>query len=81
LVNGQVQQDANTRDMLFSPAELVSYISRFVTLLPGDLVFTGTPGGVQLGRPDGQRRWLRDGDKVEVAIEGIGTLENTIAFV
>jgi 2-keto-4-pentenoate hydratase/2-oxohepta-3-ene-1,7-dioic acid hydratase in catechol pathway len=68
-VNGQVRQDSRTSDMIFSPARLVSFISHCMTLLPGDLVSTGTPSGV--GR-------LVAGDTVEVEVEGIGTLVNPV---
>lgn len=68
-VNGQVRQDSRTSDMIFSPARLVSFISHIMTLLPGDLVSTGTPSGV--GK-------LVAGDTVEVEIEGIGTLANPV---
>ncbi|AKJ06965.1 2-keto-4-pentenoate hydratase/2-oxohepta-3-ene-1,7-dioic acid hydratase in catechol pathway [Archangium gephyra] len=68
-VNGQVRQDSRTSDMVFSPARLVSFISHIMTLLPGDLVSTGTPSGV--GR-------LVAGDVVEVELEGIGTLANPV---
>jgi 2-keto-4-pentenoate hydratase/2-oxohepta-3-ene-1,7-dioic acid hydratase in catechol pathway len=68
-VNGQIRQDGRTSDMVFSPARLVSFISQIMTLLPGDLVSTGTPSGV--GR-------IVDGDQVEVEIEGIGTLSNPV---
>lgn len=68
-VNGQVRQDGRTSDMVFSAARLVAFISHVMTLLPGDLVSTGTPSGV--GR-------LSAGDTVEVEIEGIGTLANPV---
>ncbi|HLL52346.1 MAG TPA: fumarylacetoacetate hydrolase family protein [Myxococcaceae bacterium] len=68
-VNGQVKQDSRSSDMIFSPARLVAFISRIMTLLPGDLVSTGTPSGVGP---------LRAGDRVEVEIEGIGTLANPV---
>ena len=68
-VNGQVRQDGRTSDMVFTPARLVSFISGIMTLLPGDLVSTGTPSGV--GR-------ISAGDRVEVEIEGIGTLANPV---
>lgn len=68
-VNGQVRQDGRTSDMHFSPARLVSFISHVMTLLPGDLVSTGTPSGV--GR-------LLPGEVVEVEVEGIGTLSNPV---
>ena len=68
-VNGQVRQDGQTSDMIFSPPRLVSFISGVMTLLPGDIVTTGTPPGV--GR-------LVAGDLVEVEIEGIGTLASPV---
>jgi 2-keto-4-pentenoate hydratase/2-oxohepta-3-ene-1,7-dioic acid hydratase in catechol pathway len=68
-VNGQVRQDSRTSDMVFNPARLVSFISRIMTLLPGDLVSTGTPSGVGP---------IVAGDRVEVEIEGIGTLSNPV---
>ena len=78
-VNGEVRQSSTTAHMIFSCAEIVSYISHYVTLQPGDLIFTGTPEGVVLGKPEDQRIWLKAGDRVEVRIEGIGTLANTLA--
>jgi 2-keto-4-pentenoate hydratase/2-oxohepta-3-ene-1,7-dioic acid hydratase in catechol pathway len=66
-VNGELRQEGNTQDMIFSPWELVSFISQVMTLLPGDVVATGTPPGVGP---------LKGGDRVEVEIEGIGTLIN-----
>ncbi|MDC0709922.1 fumarylacetoacetate hydrolase family protein [Stigmatella sp. ncwal1] len=68
-VNGQVRQDSRTSDMVFNPAQLVSFISHIMTLLPGDLVSTGTPSGVGA---------LAAGDMVEVELEGIGTLANPV---
>ena len=68
-VNGSVRQSARTSAMVFSPAFLVAYISRMMTLLPGDLILTGTPAGVGP---------LAPGDVVEVEIEGIGILRNAV---
>ena len=76
-VNGEVRQDSNTGDMIFSLAEIIADLSRHFTLLPGDLIFTGTPQGVMQGYPADKKQWLHPGDKVAVTIEGIGTLENT----
>lgn len=76
-VNGELRQNSNTSDMIFSLAEIIADLSRHFTLLPGDLIFTGTPQGVMHGYPADQKQWLRPGDKVAVTIEGIGTLENT----
>jgi 2-keto-4-pentenoate hydratase/2-oxohepta-3-ene-1,7-dioic acid hydratase in catechol pathway len=74
LVNGDVRQDSSTADMLFGVGELVSYASRFWTLEPGDVIATGTPSGVALGRAD--RPWLRPGDEVVVEIDRLGRLTN-----
>jgi 2-keto-4-pentenoate hydratase/2-oxohepta-3-ene-1,7-dioic acid hydratase in catechol pathway len=56
----------------------VSWCSRFFRLEPWDLIFTGTPAGVILGKPKGSREWLKKGDTVSVSIEGIGTLTNRL---
>lgn len=77
-VNGEMRQDGRTADMIFSPAAIVSYISKCMTLDPGDVIFTGTPHGVIFGLPEKERRWLRAGDEVVVKIEGIGELRNVI---
>jgi len=69
-VNGEVRQSQRTRDLIFNVAEIVSYVSRYVTLLPGDLIFTGTPGATAA---------LEPGDVVEVELEGVGVLRNTVA--
>jgi 2-keto-4-pentenoate hydratase/2-oxohepta-3-ene-1,7-dioic acid hydratase in catechol pathway len=74
LVDGEVLQDANTSQMYFSVAEVVSYCSRSFTLEPGDVIATGTPSGVGAFRKP--PRFLRDGERVTVEIEGIGALEN-----
>jgi len=74
-VNGEVMQDDHTSQLLFGPVELVCYISTFVTLRPGDLIATGTPGGVGHGRRP--PRYLRDGDVLTTSIEGIGECRNT----
>jgi 2-keto-4-pentenoate hydratase/2-oxohepta-3-ene-1,7-dioic acid hydratase in catechol pathway len=73
-VNGDLRQDSSTADMIFGVAELVSYISRHWTLEPGDLIATGTPSGVALGRPD--HPWLRGGDEVVVEVGNLGRLIN-----
>jgi len=77
-LNGQVVQKSNTREMIFSCPELISYISRYMTLEPGDVIFTGTPEGVILGRPESERVWLKDGDELTVAISGLGELTTII---
>ncbi len=73
-VSGEHMQDGTTRDLIFAVPELVSWLSRHLTLEPGDLVFTGTPAGVGAVREP--RRYLRDGDVVESAIDGLGVLRN-----
>lgn len=69
-VNGEVRQKSSTADMIFDVAELVSYVSQFITLLPGDIISTGTPAGVALGMKPPQ--YLKAGDVVELGIEGLG---------
>jgi 2,4-diketo-3-deoxy-L-fuconate hydrolase len=66
-------QDSSTREMVFSVAGLVSYLSRTMTLLPGDVILTGTPAGVGMGKKPPV--YLRRGDRVVVDVEGIGSLE------
>lgn len=75
-VNGAVMQDESTASMIFGVAEIVSYISRSITLEPGDVVLTGTPAGVGFAR--NPPVFLTDGDVVAVSIEPIGTLCNTV---
>jgi 2-keto-4-pentenoate hydratase/2-oxohepta-3-ene-1,7-dioic acid hydratase in catechol pathway len=70
-VNGEVKQTSNTEDMIFSVAQIVSYLSQFMTLLPGDVVITGTPAGVGLGMKPQQ--FLKKGDVVTLTIDGLGT--------
>ncbi len=74
-VNGEVRQDSNTSNMIFGVADLVEFLSRSFTLLPGDIILTGTPAGVGIFRDP--PLLLQDGDVVEVEIEHIGTLVNT----
>lgn len=76
-VNGQLRQNSRTSDMIFSLAEIIADLSAHFTLLPGDLIFTGTPQGVMHGYPADRKNWLKPGDTVAVTIEGIGTLTNT----
>lgn len=73
-VDGELMQRADTADLLFGPAELVSYISEFVTLAPGDVISTGTPGGV--GHARRPPRYLADGSVVVTRIDGIGECRN-----
>lgn len=77
VVNGELRQNSNTSDMVFSIAQIIADLSSHFTLKPGDLIFTGTPQGVMHGYPKDQKRWLKPGDQVDVVIEKIGTLHNT----
>ena len=77
VVNGELRQNSRTSDMIFSTAQIIADLSRHFTLLPGDLIFTGTPQGVMHGYPKDQKNWLKPGDTVSVSIEGIGTITNT----
>ncbi len=76
-VNGEIRQNSNTSDMIFSISQIIADLSHHFTLQPGDLIFTGTPQGVMQGYPADQKRWLRPGDRVDVTIQGIGTLSTT----
>jgi 2,4-didehydro-3-deoxy-L-rhamnonate hydrolase len=76
LVNDEVRQSSTTGQMIFGVAELVSFISRTITLEPGDLVVTGTPSGV--GMAADPPLFLRPGDRMRVEIDGLGELENTV---
>ena len=76
-LNGEVLQDGNTADLIFSVPYLVAFISNAITLEAGDLILTGTPAGVGWGRDP--KVSLRPGDVVEVEVEGIGTLRNPVA--
>lgn len=73
-VNGEVMQEATTSDLLFTPVDIVQYASTILTLRPGDIIATGTPGGVGFARSP--QVFLRAGDVVETTIEGIGTMRN-----
>ncbi len=77
MVNGDLRQDSNTSYMIFSINRLISYISRYMTLRPGDCISTGTPAGVIMGMAPERQKWLGNGDQVEVQIEGLGRLANT----
>jgi 2-keto-4-pentenoate hydratase/2-oxohepta-3-ene-1,7-dioic acid hydratase in catechol pathway len=74
IVNGQTMQDSNTSELLFKIPHLVSYLSRAFTLLPGDVIITGTPPGVGMGKKP--PIFLKHGDVVSVEIDGIGKLTN-----
>ena len=76
VVSGRTMQDANTRDMIHDVPALIAFLSQSTTLLPGTILFTGTPSGV--GMAQDPPLWLKDGDEVSVTIEGIGTLTNRV---
>ena len=75
-LNGETVQNSNTRQMIFRVEELISYVSQVVTLVPGDLIYTGTPPGVGIARKP--EVWLKGGDVVEVEIDGLGVLTNPV---
>lgn len=66
-VNGEVRQSERTSNLVFSTSAIISYVSKYVTLQPGDLIFTGTPG---------ETKAIKPGDVVEVEVEGVGVLRN-----
>ena len=76
-IDGEVLQHSNTRELVFKIPELIEYLSSITPLLPGDIVSTGTPPGVGLGR--NPKRWLKPGETVTITIEGLGSLTNPVA--
>lgn len=74
-INGEVVQSSRTRDLIFPVARLIEELSKVVTLFPGDLIFTGTPEGVGLGRSP--ERWLQAGDRLRTWIDGIGDMRQS----
>jgi 2-keto-4-pentenoate hydratase/2-oxohepta-3-ene-1,7-dioic acid hydratase in catechol pathway len=76
-LNGELRQDSNTADMIFSVVKLVSFISQYMTLLPGDVISTGTPQGVILGKPQ-PRTWMKAGDTMTVEVGPLGKLTNPL---
>jgi 2-keto-4-pentenoate hydratase/2-oxohepta-3-ene-1,7-dioic acid hydratase in catechol pathway len=76
-VNGEIRQQDRTSRMIFSFRKIISYISTFTTLVPGDIIITGTPTGA--GARFDPPVWLKPGDVIEVEADGIGTLRNTVA--
>ena len=78
-VNAERRQTGNTANMVFTVAQIVSYLSRFVTLMPGDMISTGTPPGVGMGMKPQQ--FLRAGDTVELGVAGLGVQrQNVVAY-
>jgi 2-keto-4-pentenoate hydratase/2-oxohepta-3-ene-1,7-dioic acid hydratase in catechol pathway len=78
-VNGQVRQDSSTNNMFIKIPEIVSSLSKVMTLEKGDIISTGTPAGVMLNKPNAI--FLKNDDKIEMEIEGLGILKNTVKFV
>jgi len=76
ILNGQTMQDHTTGDMIFSVAEIISFLSQDTTLLPGTVILTGTPQGVGFARKPPV--WLKPGDEVTIELEGIGQLNNSV---
>ena len=76
-LNGKIMQSSNTSNLVFNVPFLIAYLSQTMTLLPGDIITTGTPGGVGVFRDP--PIFLKSGDTLEVAIEGLGTLRNTVS--
>lgn len=74
--NGELRQDSNTSDMIFSIAEVIAYVTRFMTLYPGDIISTGTPEGVIMGMSE--KVWMKPGDEFVVEIGNLGRLSNTV---
>jgi 2-keto-4-pentenoate hydratase/2-oxohepta-3-ene-1,7-dioic acid hydratase in catechol pathway len=75
-LNGELRQNSNTADMVFTVAEIISYASQIMTLVPGDVILTGTPEGVILGMDE--RVWMKPGDEVAVEVGHLGRLYNTL---
>ena len=74
-VNGETRQSSNTSDFIFNTRKIISYVSRVITLKPGDIIFTGTPQGVIQGKPKDQQVWLKSGDKIACSVEKLGELK------
>jgi 2-keto-4-pentenoate hydratase/2-oxohepta-3-ene-1,7-dioic acid hydratase in catechol pathway len=75
-IDGEVLQSSNTSELIFKIPALIEYLSSITALLPGDIVSTGTPCGVGLGRTP--KRWLKPGESVTVTVEGLGSLTNPV---
>lgn len=75
-LNGEIMQDSNTSNLIFTVPKIISFLSQSMTLMPGDLIATGTPPGVGMGR--NPKIWLKNGDRMNVSIEKIGTLCNHV---
>ena len=75
-VNGEIRQQAKLQQMMFKPDTIIEFVSQYITLQEGDIIFTGTPSGVVLGKNESKYGWLKSGDSVSISISGIGTLVN-----
>ena len=75
-VNSEIRQQAKLQQMIFKPDAIIEFVSQYITLQEGDIIFTGTPSGVVLGKNESKYPWLKPGDTVSISISGIGTLEN-----
>ena len=75
-INGEVTQDDTTDHMIFGFVDILSYVSTFMTLKPGDIIATGTP--TKLNQKDGERKWLKAGDVFEMHVPEVGTLKNVV---
>jgi 2-keto-4-pentenoate hydratase/2-oxohepta-3-ene-1,7-dioic acid hydratase in catechol pathway len=75
-IGGQILQNSNTPELIFKIPELIEYLSSITPLLPGDIVSTGTPSGVGVGRTP--RRWLQPGETVTITVDGLGSLSNPV---
>ena len=74
-VNGETRQSSTTGDFIFNSRQMISYITKFITLRPGDIIFTGTPQGVIQGKPKDKQVWLKPGDKIACSVEKLGELK------
>src|SRR5204863_9889031 len=79
--NGEVRQSSNTSDMVHNCATIITYASTLMKLLPGDVIYTGTPAGVIAGYPKQKQLWLKPGDRLTTTIEKLGTLPFALARV
>jgi len=78
-VNGETRQSSNTNDFIFKSRQLIAFISKFITMKPGDIIFTGTPEGVIAGYPKEKQNWLKPGDKIACSVEKLGELKFDLA--
>jgi 2-keto-4-pentenoate hydratase/2-oxohepta-3-ene-1,7-dioic acid hydratase in catechol pathway len=74
-VNGETRQSSNTNDLIFNCRQLIAFISKIITMKPGDIIFTGTPEGVIAGYPKEKQVWLKAGDKIACSLEKLGELK------